>query len=194
MQYEEVEVNSERWFDLTPLLNEEFRNIKDYENYQVSNYGRIKSFIIYGKYKNIRILKAHKNYKGYFLVSLTKNKQKKLKLIHRLVAQEFIGNKFNKPQINHIDGNKQNNMINNLEWCNNSENQIHAIKNGLKNMSCLTNKTSFKTIQYDMQMNKINEFKSASEASRITGVSQTGISLCCRTNGKIKGFKFRYEL
>ena len=192
MKYENVEVNSERWFDLTPLLNEEFRDIKGYEGlYQVSNYGRYKSFIRCNGHPIVpRIMKVLYSRKGYLTVHLFD----KYLSCHRAVAQAFIPNPDNKPQINHIDLNKQNNKVNNLEWCTNKENQKHSWQNGSRNVQKMIEATSKKTIQYDLKMNKIATFKSSSEASRITGISQTGISQCCRTNGTIRGYIFRYEI
>lgn len=78
-----------------------------------------------------RILKYSVNPKGYRIVRLCNNKVQKNYTIHRLVAENFIFNPENKPQVNHIDCNKQNNCVDNLEWVTNKENRIHAIKNGL---------------------------------------------------------------
>ena len=83
--YEEVEPNSKRWFNLQPLLNEEFRDIPGYSGlYQVSNYGRVKSLerITYLKknqlrYEKEKLIKLHRNDKGYFYVSISKNNQRK---------------------------------------------------------------------------------------------------------------------
>jgi hypothetical protein len=91
-------------------------------NYYISNYGDVKNA------KTGKILKPMLNHKGYYRVELSG----KLYFIHRLVASAFINNKENKPQVNHIDGNKINNMVNNLEWCTNIENQRHAKENNLK--------------------------------------------------------------
>lgn len=71
--------------------------------------------------------------KGYERVSLYSKGSRKHFSIHRLVGKYFVNNPNNKPQINHKDGNKRNNFYKNLEWCTNSENQIHAFKNGLQN-------------------------------------------------------------
>lgn len=92
-------------------MTEIWKDIKDYEElYQVSNFGRVKSL-----YTN-RILKGSKNNRGgYLKVSLCKNNIKSTKTIHRLVAQAFIPNPENKPQVNHIDENKTNNMVSNIE-------------------------------------------------------------------------------
>lgn len=190
--YENVKVNSERWFDLTPLLNEEFRDIKGYEGlYQVSNYGRYKSFIKCSAHPVIpRIMKVQHNHKGYLIVHLFD----KYLLCHRAVAQAFIPNPNNLPQVNHKDLNKENNKVYNLEWCTNAENQKHSWINGSKNVESMLKVTSKKTVQYDLNMNKIATFKSASEASRITGISQSGISKSCRESGIIRGYIFRYEI
>lgn len=80
-----------------------------------------------------RILKQDVSKKGYLQVSLNFGKQKLHTGIHRMVALAFIPNPENKPQVNHIDGNKLNNHADNLEWCTNKENQIHAVKNNLHN-------------------------------------------------------------
>ena len=107
-------------------------------------------------------------------------------LLHRLVAKTFIPNPKNKEQVNHIDGNKQNTCVNNLEWNTNQENQIHKISSGLSN-------TTKKIVQYDLQMNKLNEFNSQMEASLELKICYTSISKCCVNKQKTCGgwiFKF----
>ena len=117
---------------------EEWRDIPGYKGlYQVSNLGRIKS-LIDKKYdlneKVVKIinrekmLKQNLTKKGYCNVKLYKNGKGKTYKIHRLVAKTFIPNPENKPQVNHIDGNKQNNCVSNLEWNTNEENFNNAIK------------------------------------------------------------------
>lgn len=121
-------------------MKEEWRNIPEYEGlYAISNLGRVKSLARIVKRKDgtrqkyeTRILRHHISNKGYHQVELRKNSRSKYPLIHRLVAEVFIENPDNKPQVNHIDGNKGNNRIDNLEWVTSSENAIHAFKNHLR--------------------------------------------------------------
>lgn len=108
---------------------EEWKDIEGYEGmYQVSNLGRVRSF---KKYREGRILKSFPDPNGYLKVSLSKNNKLKNHRVHRLVAIHFIPNPQNKSQVNHIDGNKQNDNVNNLEWSTPSENGKHAYKIGL---------------------------------------------------------------
>ena len=105
---------------------EEWKTIKGYEGlYKVSNEGRIKTE--YGL-----IFKPSIHSGGYNYVCLTKDKVEKNITLHREVAKAFIPNPFNKKYVNHIDGNKLNNHVNNLEWCTASENMKHAYANKLQ--------------------------------------------------------------
>lgn len=118
---------------------EEWKNIKNFEGlYQVSNFGRVKSLKRDVNYKDGRI--RHQKEKtstgfirntGYLYVNLNKNSKVIKKNIHRLVAQAFIPNPENKPQVNHKDGNKTNNHVDNLEWNTAKENFNHALNTGL---------------------------------------------------------------
>lgn len=116
-----------------------WKDIMGYEGlYKISNFGRIKSldrFIlrktgILSRIKE-KILKQNINNWGYLLVNLYKNTNAKSIKIHRFVAIHFIPNPSNLPEVNHIDGIKTNNKLENLEWSNKSLNQIHAYKMGL---------------------------------------------------------------
>ena len=98
-----------------------WKDIKGYEGiYQISNYGeviRLQSYDSRGHLRNKRTLKQRKNEDGYLQLGLHKNGKEKKFLVHRLVAETFTPNPYNYLEINHIDENKQNNSIFNLEWC-----------------------------------------------------------------------------
>ena len=107
-----------------------WRKIEGYEGlYEVSNLGQVRSFYS----GEAKVLKPSIDKDGYLKVNLYKNKKLYRKLIHRLVATAFIPNLDNKPQVNHIDGNKQNNAVSNLEWCTRIENIQHSWETGLRN-------------------------------------------------------------
>lgn len=205
MEYEKVEVNSERWLDLKDLLNEEWKDIKDYEGlYQVSNYGRIKSF----KYKKTRILKASAiSTERYFVLTLSKNNIKRYTTVHRLVAQMFIPNPNNYSIINHKDCNKHNNHANNLEWCTISYNMLHAIKNGKINIEYLKSKiphyygkqnhNSRAVFVYNLDNKYIGKFDCIREAKDSLNINapnaSTHIVQCCKgKRNKAYGYKWRY--
>jgi hypothetical protein len=108
-----------------------WRDINGYEGlYQISNYGRVKSLggRLGGYVKDI-IMKLTPDQKGYSRVRFSKNYKKETFKVHRLVANAFLLNIKNKPMVNHKDGEKNNNYVHNLEWVNNSENRLHAIRN-----------------------------------------------------------------
>ena len=105
------------------------KTIKDYENYSITEDGKV-----WSHFKN-KFIKPHINNRGYLCIRLH-NKEKSLKTsIHRLVAIAYVKNIYNKSQVNHINGNKSDNRIENLEWVTHEENQLHAYKIGLKKPS-----------------------------------------------------------
>lgn len=114
---------------LDDLAGEEWRNVKGYEGYQISNYGRVKSF---KRYTEGKILKLSLTSCGYLQVCLCNEEKKYSSFVHRLVAEVFIPNIGAKPQVNHIDGCKLNNHVSNLEWVSQAENQQHAFDTGLQ--------------------------------------------------------------
>ena len=112
-------------------MKEIWKDIKGYEGkYQISNKGNIRS-LNYRRTGKTKILQPGKDKDGYLLIGLRKDGKKKTYKIHRLVAEAFLENPNKKPQINHIDGNKQNNHISNHEWTTNKENMAHSYTNGL---------------------------------------------------------------
>lgn len=119
---------------------EVWKDIENYSNYQISNFGNVKSKERYTNagiknqkqcLRKERILKPQKDKKSYIQVILYNENGYKHFKVHKLVATYFVPNIDNKPQVNHIDGNKQNNHYSNLEWCTDLENKHHAIENGL---------------------------------------------------------------
>lgn len=162
-------------------MNEEWKIISEKKTYEVSNFGNIRKRLKYG-YRN---LKPFKDKDGYLKVCLCENQQRVYRYIHRLVAIEFIENKENKPTVNHKDGNKQNNDMNNLEWATIKEQNNHALNTGLRIMpKNEMHKDSKKVAQFDMNMNLIKIYPSANEAKRQTGFSQGHISEVCRGEKK----------
>jgi hypothetical protein len=145
-------------------MNEEFVKIEGYDYYTVSNYGRVFSSFS----ESFRKIKHKPN--GYKAIDLCNNGKHKIYHIHRLVATYFIPNPENKPYVNHIDGNKANNNVSNLEWVTGSENMIHAINTGL------SDPTIGKAVsQYTLTGGYIATYRTAVEASNITGASCSGI-------------------
>lgn len=101
----------------------EWKKIKGFENYEISNEGEVRN-IITGL-----VLKQADNGRGYLEVGLHINKKRKHKYIHRLVAEAFIPNPESKPEVNHIDENKTNNNVSNLEWVTRTENNNYGTHN-----------------------------------------------------------------
>lgn len=114
------------------------------------------------------------------MTKLCKNGIAKFKKVHRLVAESFIPNPENKPQINHIDGNKQNNNIYNLEWVSNRENMQHAFSTGLMaNVYKPRNKIAKKVYQYDKNGKLIKIWNSTREIEKNSCYFHSAISACC---------------
>lgn len=164
-----------------------WKPIKDYEGlYEVSNLGNIKSLI------TNKILKPTETNalrsKGYLRVEL----KGKAKLVHRLVAENFIPNIENKDQVNHINGNKKDNRVENLEWVTQSENIKHAYDMGLmKPKYDEENGWHKKVIQYDKNGNFIKIWNSISSAEKTLNINN--ISNACRNKrNKAGGFKWQY--
>ncbi len=164
-----------------------WKNIPNYSGYQVSNLGEIK-----GKRNKILIGGIKRGYREVILVD---NNIRHYKLVHRLVAEAFIPNFENKPQINHKDGNKLNNCVDNLEWCTQSENMKHAYKKGLqKPLYAVKNPRAKKVEQYDLKNNLLKCYNGIREASRINNLNPRDITKCCqRKRRQVGGFIWRYS-
>ena len=184
------------------MENEVWKDIPDYEGlYQASNLGRIKSLSRRVKSKGgwriikEKILKPYKKKNRRMSIDLGKRNTKS---VHRLVAMSFIENPFNKPQVNHIDGNPSNNELSNLEWCTQSENQLHAYRTGLQvgfSPKGIDNKNSKYFYKYDMSLNLISKEFCIKEYARNLKVNPTSIHRVL--SGKRKshhGFIYSYTL
>lgn len=129
-----------------------WKDIKNYEGlYQISSLGRVRSLLFRNgttRKKQTKLLSQTNNGNGYLIVSLSKNKKRKNKYIHRLVAEAFIPNDKNYKIINHIDKNKQNNNVNNLEWCTQKYNVLYSIENLKKPKKTTHTNTGEKYITY----------------------------------------------
>ena len=173
-----------------------WKTIKGYENYEVSDTGIVRR-ISYSdtanasKYELPFYLKPHKDKDGYLRYSLSKNGKIRGIFAHRLVASAFIDNPLGKSQINHKNGIKDDNRVENLEWSTASENIQHRIH--VLHVSLRNNKRSMQVTQFDKEGKIIAVFPSAKEASRQTGFSQSHISECCRgVSAQYKGYIWRY--
>ena len=164
---------------------EEWKDVKGYEGlYQVSNLGRVKSL------RRNKLVKLSKR-GGYLRVSFTVNYNSKWFSVHRLVAQCFLPNVNNLPQVNHKDGVKTHNIVSNLEWCTNKENLRHAWKNNLCNNRLRKNRKIF---QVDELGNVIRVWERFSEIEEKLNISKKNICACC--HGKRKkagGFMWNFK-
>ena len=165
-------------------MYEIWKDIEGYEGlYQISNKGHVKSL-----YKGSeRILKPVLNRSGYYYIMLYNDNVRKIFSLHRLVAQAFIPNPENKPQVNHLDENKKNNCVDNLEWATAKENSNYGSRN---------ERISRKILQYSKSGDFIREWQSAVEVKRVLGIDQGNIAHCCRGNPKhttAGGFVWKYK-
>lgn len=185
-----------------------WRDVAGYEGlYKVSDNGKVKSVDRYveGKIGSKRLIKGkemkiQKSRKGYSVIVLHKNGIAKTKQVHRLVAEAFIPNLLNLPQVNHKDTNKDNNNVFNLEWITNYDNMQHAIKNGCyKGFTEKQRESVIKNLKY-ARKNKVKpvlqirkdgevlcEYISMVDAERKTGVDNSKICACCKGNRKTAG-------
>lgn len=177
------------------MMSEEeiWKDVKGYEGlYQISNYGRVKNK------KTDYILKPALGSWGYEFVQLCDKGRETSKCIHRMVAESFLDNPDNLPQVNHIDGNKRNNHIDNLEWVSCSQNIKHAFNTGLKKKKmgkenplygrCGIESTRHREVnKYDLEGNFIESYISIREASKKNNINASNISSVCSGRKKMAG-------
>ena len=161
-----------------------WKPIKNYEDrYLVSDTG-----LVFSKLSN-RLLKPKIDRYGYKVIGLTLNGKTKHITIHRLVAINFIHNPNNLPVVNHIDENKLNNNVNNLEWTTVKDNDNH----GTRNIRMANTKKKNPIAQYDLNMNLIAIHLGIKDAQRDTGVNRNSIRDVCRGNrSNAGGYVWRY--
>lgn len=164
-------------------MEEIWIDIEGFEGlYQVSNLGRVK------RVTTGRILKGGKDKDGYLQVTLCKNSTKSTKKIHRLVAQTFVSNSENKPEINHIDEDKANNRVNNLEWSTRKENNNHGTHNERSSRT-----QSIPIIATNIKTGESQEFYGTNECARQLGLQASHITevLKCKIR-QTGGYTFKY--
>ena len=180
-------------------MKEIWKPIKGYEGrYEISNFGNV-----YSIRRKILLTQtpSYQDIRGYNQVCLFKDNKKHTKLVHRLVAEEFLPNPNNLPQINHKDGNKFNNNVINLEWCDASYNTKHAYDNNLNDIRNKVVKVNNKMFGYvllvvfEINSGKRTVFKSTEEVMKFLNYSHTGVTWAIRHNTvtrtgyRIYGFK-----
>ena len=176
---------------------------KDYPSYMINRKGETKSLL------TNKILKPAKVKTGYMCVSLRKNGESKTVRVHRLLAKAFIPNPDNKPHVDHINGVRDDNRLENLRWCTNQENQNFELAR-INNSRALTGKKQSpetiakrtKTLQkirgvrveqYTLDGQYIQTFNSANEVQRLLGIWSAGVLKCCEGKFKSsKGFIWKY--
>lgn len=188
-------------------MEEIWKDIEGYEGeYQVSNFGRVKSLPRWIEFSDGRvrfyqekIIKDKKAGTGYRQVSLYRNCFCEYFSVHRLVAEAFIPNPNSLRDVNHIDGNKTNNLETNLEWCSRSENIKHAYDTGLRiaHVGDAIKNKSKAVLQFKEDGTFVAEYPSATEAAKRNMCKQSNISYYCRGNNKHKkmymGYIWKYK-
>lgn len=165
-------------------MKEQFITVKDFPNYEVSNLGRIRNT------KTGKFLKPTTTNGGYLRVWLYNDNTKKEHLVHRLVGMTFINNPLNKETINHINGIKVDNRIENLEWLSRDENTSHSHRTGL-NTHFQTNNPNKDIMLKCYCVETGEEFESIAQCARSFKTHQSIIYQCIRKNHSWRGLHFK---
>ena len=177
--------------------NEEWKDIPEYEGYQVSNFGRIKSLEridALGRRVKERILKPQITCDGYYLIGLYKNSIQKFYYIHRLVWEAFNGTIPENMQVNHINEIKTDNSLENLNLMTCKENCNWGGRNERVSIKMTNGKTSKPVLQFTLEDILIKEYPSTKQVERELGFLQGNIVNCCK--GRYKqayGYKWKYK-
>lgn len=179
---------------------EQWKDIDGFEGmYQVSDLGRVRSLERtvkmvrngrqYDMHHKGKLLSASVTKDGYATVQIFKDSKPHTYKVHRLVAKTFLSNKGNLPEVNHKDGDKENNRADNLEWCTRSNNMRHAYRNGLIDKGNM----SFNRKRVKRSDGMV--FDSMTEAAKASGACLSNVSKCCK--GELKhtagyGFSFAF--
>ncbi|MBE6666797.1 MAG: endonuclease [Ruminococcaceae bacterium] len=173
-------------------MEEKWKDITGWEGrYRVSDKGNVESYDSPGGHKGKR-LTPHPNEKGYLMVHLYNKPMKKTAKVHRLVAEAFVPNPLNLPEVNHRDGNKRNNEASNLEWSTRQANVAHAMQNGLyepaiKEHIGRIDKMKIPVIGTNVETNEEVEFESINEAARRCKTYGSHIVRCLNGERKSAG-------
>lgn len=178
------------------MMKEIWKPIKGYESrYEVSNLGRVKAVahvteirlpngVIQYRHIKEKIITPWKDSLGkYMLVGLHTGKPKENRMVHRLVAEAFIPNPYNLPEVNHKDEDKTNNIVENLEFCDRKYNSYYG-----------NNSRAKKVIQMNVQGNILQTYNGIREAESVTGIAHECISAVCRGASKTAGgYRWKFK-
>ena len=176
------------------IINEEWRDVVGFEGlYLVSNYGRVKRKSVC-RGTDAHILSINTSARGYVVYNLYRNQKGHPRCAHRLVAEAFLERVDGKEYVNHIDGNKSNNFVGNLEWCTPGENVRHAIRTGLLNPNPTKQSLDMahKAKRRPIARSDGKEYGSVSDAARDNGVTSTSICVALKSGNKSAGWHWRY--